>query len=47
MTQTPIALRRPMGAEWQKHIAGRALAERAARQARDAVWREVEPFIPC
>lgn len=47
MTQTPIALRRPMGAEWQKHIAGRALAERAARQARDAVWREVEAFIPC
>lgn len=47
MTPTPIALRRAIGAEWTKHIAGRALAEGAARAAREAIWREVAPFIPC
>jgi hypothetical protein len=50
MNQPPIAIRHRTGAEWTKHIAGRALADRAAAQSRaerEAIWRFVEEFIPC
>lgn len=50
MTQSPIAIRHRSGAEWMRHIAGRALADRVAEQAqaeREAAWRLVQAFIPC
>lgn len=50
MTQPPIALRHRSGAEWMKHIAGHAMADRTTRQARAErleAWRMVEGFIPC
>jgi hypothetical protein len=50
MIQAPIAIRHRCGAEWMKHIAGRAFADRAAAEARaqrEATWRLVRDFIPC
>ncbi|WP_237212937.1 hypothetical protein [Falsiroseomonas oryziterrae] len=50
MIDTPVAIRHRTGAEWMKHIAGRALTDRALAQARaerEAIWREVREFLPC
>ncbi len=46
-TLTPLALRHRSGAEWMLHMAGQALAQRARRDRREALWREVEPALPC
>lgn len=48
--ETPIAIRHRNGAEWMRHMAGRALLEReaaTARAAQEASWRLLEAFIPC
>jgi hypothetical protein len=50
MPQLPIAIRHRSGAEWMKHTAGRALAERRAeevRRAQDVAWLTVLAFLPC
>ncbi len=46
-TETPLILRHRSGAEWMLHMAGQALAHRAKRQRREALWREVEAMLPC
>jgi hypothetical protein len=48
--QPPLAIRHSTGAEWLRHIAGRALADRSAQAARAeqaAAWRLIEAFLPC